>query len=42
MSMTETQLVRLSKWVSLRLRHDPADIGLTPDAARRVPLIATA
>ena len=26
------RLVRLSKWVSLRLRHDPAGIGLTLDA----------
>lgn len=33
MSMTDKQLVRLSKWVSLRLRHDPAGIGLTLDPA---------
>jgi len=25
------RLVRLSKWVSLRLRHNPAAIGLTLD-----------
>lgn len=33
MSMTDKQLVRLSKWVSLRLRHDPAGIGLILDPA---------
>lgn len=33
MSMTDKQLVRLSKWTSLRLRHDPAGIGLTLDPA---------
>jgi len=33
MSMTEKELVRLSKWLSLRLRHDPAGIGLALDPA---------
>ena len=33
MSMNDKQLVRLSKWMSLRLRHDPAGIGLGVDAA---------
>jgi putative RNA 2'-phosphotransferase len=33
MSMTDKQLVRLSKWISLRLRHNPAGIGLTLDSA---------
>ena len=33
MNMTEKQLVRLSKWVSLRLRHDSAGIGLRLDTA---------
>lgn len=31
--MSEKQLVRLSKWISLRLRHDPAGIGLAVDPA---------
>lgn len=31
--MTEKELVRISKWVSLRLRHDPAGIGLALDPA---------
>lgn len=33
MTMSEKQLVRLSKWISLRLRHDPAGIGLAIDPA---------
>lgn len=33
MTINDKQLVRLSKWVSLRLRHDPAGIGLAVDAA---------
>ena len=31
--MSEKRHVRLSKWVALRLRHDPAGIGLTLDPA---------
>ncbi|HEU5427683.1 MAG TPA: RNA 2'-phosphotransferase [Actinocrinis sp.] len=31
--MSDKQLVRLSKWISLRLRHDPAGIGLAVDSA---------
>ncbi len=31
--MSEQRRVRLSKWVALRLRHNPAGIGLTLDAA---------
>jgi putative RNA 2'-phosphotransferase len=31
--MNEQRLVRLSKWVALRLRHDPAGIGLMLDPA---------
>ena len=33
MDLSDQQLVRLSKWISLRLRHDPAGIGLAVDAA---------
>lgn len=33
MNMSDKQLVRLSKWISLRLRHDPAGIGLAVDSA---------
>lgn len=33
MNMSDKQLVRLSKWISLRLRHDPAGIGLAVDRA---------
>ncbi len=33
MTMTEKELVRLSKWVSLRLRHNPAGICLALDTA---------
>lgn len=33
MDLSDKQLVRLSKWISLRLRHDPAGIGLAVDAA---------
>lgn len=32
-NMSDRQLVRLSKWISLRLRHDPAGIGLAVDPA---------
>jgi len=32
-NMSEQRLVRLSKWVALRLRHNPAGIGLTLDPA---------
>ncbi|MBS2963984.1 RNA 2'-phosphotransferase [Actinocrinis puniceicyclus] len=31
--LADEQLVRLSKWISLRLRHDPAAIALNLDAA---------
>jgi putative RNA 2'-phosphotransferase len=33
MNISDKQLVRLSKWISLRLRHDPAGIGLAVDPA---------
>lgn len=33
MEMNDKQIVRLSKWLSLRLRHDPAAIGLALDSA---------
>ena len=33
MNMSDKQLVRLSKWISLRLRHDPAGIALAVDSA---------
>lgn len=33
MTMSEKELVGLSKWLSLRLRHDPAGIGLALDTA---------
>ena len=38
MKMSEKQLVRLSKWISLRLRHDPAGIGLALDPAGWAPV----
>src|SRR5436305_11091529 len=32
MNMSDKQIIRLSKWISLRLRHDPAGIGLAIDS----------